>query len=189
MCGTRRKLSNLRRLAMQITEQVLNGEKFYQAKDFLDANTKEDFIQDIEHELETNLGPTPLYQTNHYLQNLPTGKKEHWQAFYKKTLETAESITGKKFRIDKSWANKITEESEFYLHTHPSDMAVVYYLHTIHPSYGTYVKMDDKELILLGIENSVLFFNGKIEHEIVFPPVEVIKHSPRYSLALDLYYD
>jgi len=49
--------------------------------------------------------------------------------------------------------------------------------------------MDDKEFILLGIENSVMFFNGSIQHEIVFPPIEVIKHSPRYSLALDLYYE
>jgi len=173
---------------MQIVEQVLNGEKFYQVKDFLNFD-KNVFINDIEYELETNPGPTPLFQTNHYLHTLPTGQKDHWQDFYKKSLNIAEQISGKKFRIDKSWANKITEESNFYLHTHPSDMAVVYYLYTIHPSYGTYVKMDDKEFILLGIENSVMFFNGSIQHEIVFPPIEVIKHSPRYSLALDLYYE
>lgn len=174
---------------MKIIEQNLNGEKFYQVKNFLNAKSKNDFISDIEYEIKNNLGPKPLYQTNHYLQNFPTGKKWHWQDLYERSLTTAETITGRKFRIDKSWANKITEESEFYLHTHSSDMSVVYYLHTIHPAYGTFIKMKDKELILLGVENSAMFFNGKIEHEIVFPPIDIVKHNPRYSIALDLYYD
>ena len=170
---------------MEVIEQDLNGQKFYQVKNFLGSwHDKQTFINDIENELDTDLGPLPLYQTKHYLHNKLQSK--HWKQFFSNVLMVAKKLTNKKFKIVESWANKITEESKFYLHTHPANISFVYYLHPIHEAYGTIIKMNEKEFILPGIENSALFFNGNIPHEIVHPPKEIVKLNPRYSIALDL---
>ena len=62
---------------MEVIEQDLNGQKFYQVKNFLGSwHDKQTFINDIENELDTDLGPLPLYQTKHYLHNKLQSK--HW---------------------------------------------------------------------------------------------------------------
>lgn len=170
---------------MKIVFQEWNNLYFYQVFDVVDFSNKLNFIQDIDYEIETNLGPTPLYQTKHYLHTYETSNKSYWKNFFDTSQSIVEIISQKKVDLIKSWANKITPESKYFLHTHTSNLSVVYYLSNSNPIYGTYFKHQDKEVIFLGIENSLLIFNGNIQHEIVFPPEKILNNSSRYSIAMD----
>ena len=64
------------------------------------------------------------------------------------------------------------------------DKTAVYYLKNNYTNYGT--QIDDK-VIIPGLENSVLIFDGKINHSIINMPFElaVHPHNNRYSVVFD----
>ena len=47
------------------------------------------------------------------------------------------------------------------------------------------LKKNNKEIIILGYQNSIQIFNPNLLHELVFPPKEVLKNNPRISIAFD----
>lgn len=168
--------------------QEWNGLEFYQAFDVFEPSLKDELIADLDDEIEENLGPVPLYQTKHDFHTHERAQHPRWQHVYSTVQNLVEEFYGKKVELQKSWANKITPDSYYFLHTHSFDIAVTYYLQTHKSTYGTYFNYDGKEIIFLGHENSVMAFDGKIPHEIVYPPSNVLKYKPRYSVAFDYNY-
>ena len=89
-----------------------------------------------------------------------------------------------KVKLTESWANISREDNRYGFHTHKRDITAVYYLKNNYTNYGT--QIDDK-VIIPGLENSVLIFDGKINHSIINMPFElaVHPHNNRYSVVFD----
>jgi|TARA_E500000178_G_C16454255_1_gene501521 hypothetical protein len=87
-------------------------------------------------------------------------------------------------KLTESWANISREDNRYGFHTHKRDITAVYYLKNNYTNYGT--QIDDK-VIIPGLENSVLIFDGKINHSIINMPFElaVHPHNNRYSVVFD----
>mgnify|MGYP001338714171 CR=1 FL=1 len=92
------------------------------------------------------------------------------------------------FNLKESWANKAVENSAFGFHTHDRDITVVYYAKNNYPEFGTNI---DEQVIIPGVEDSLLIFDGKIRHQLCNMPFElaVHPHNHRYSIVFDFNID
>jgi len=150
---------------------------------------KDNLIPDIENELIVNRATNgvPPHQTKTDLYPRMKGRK-HWDDLYKKIQHTLLRHYTKEFVLIKSWANKSDETNQFGFHTHHQDITVVYYLKNNYPEFGTNI---DEEVIIPGIEDSLLIFDGKIRHQLCNMPFElaVHPHNHRYSIVFDFNID
>ena len=159
--------------------------KFYRHTNFMDKSYKEKYISDIDkvildgHVASNNVPPlqtkTDLYDHVKFLNR--------WIELQIKIKTIIEENIGK-VQLTESWANISREDNRFSFHTHKRDITAVYYLKNNYTNYGT--QIDDK-VIIPGLENSVLIFDGKINHSIINMPFElaVHPHNNRYSVVFD----
>ena len=150
---------------------------------------KENLVRDIEEEFKIN-GASPAvppYQTKVNLYERMKNKT-HWSDLYKKIRYSLMRYYTKEFILKESWANKAVENSAFGFHTHNRDITVVYYVKNNYPEFGTNI---DEEVIIPGIEDSLLIFDGKIRHQLCNMPFElaVHPHNHRYSIVFDFNID
>lgn len=169
-----------------------NGMNAFQLFDVLTDNERNDIILDIDYEIENHLWTTgPLYQTYSYLHTKYIHKSS-WKKLIDKAKFLVDSVLFEKLNqnislnVDRCWANVFKPESEHLIHNHDSKFSSVFYLKNPSSEYGTRFYFDDwREGIICGKENSLLLFDGSINHEANIPPKEVTKVSPRYSVAMD----
>ena len=144
---------------------------------------KDNLIPDIENELIVNRASNkvPPHQTKTDLYPRMKGRK-HWDDLYKKIQHTLLRHYTKEFVLIKSWANKSDESNQFGFHTHNQDITVVYYAKNNYPEFGTNI---DELVIIPGVEDSLLVFDGKIKHKVSNMPFElaVHPHNHRYSIV------
>ncbi len=147
--------------------------------------TQENLIKDIEDELIINraTGNVPQHQTKTDLYDRMKGRT-HWDDLYKKIQHSLLRYYTKEFVLTKSWANKSDESNQFDFHTHKQDITVVYYLKNRVSEFGTNI---DNDVIVPGIEDSLLMFDGTIRHKLSNMPYELAihPHNHRYSLVFD----
>tara|TARA_R100000008_G_C3556557_1_gene153550 strand:+ start:611 stop:1120 length:510 start_codon:yes stop_codon:yes gene_type:complete len=162
------------------------GEDFYTLKNVLEEKDRQIIKNDIIKEcLRNYVKEYPKFQS--YPDLHIRYSSSSWKRLIKKVSSHINTI--KKVKLMKCWANYINEESEYSLHVHPVGLSCVYYLQNIGPQYGTYFLKNNKEIITLGHQNSFQIFNGNISHEIVFPPPEILRQSPRLSVVFDFKYN
>jgi len=150
---------------------------------------KQNLITDIEEDIKTNPGLdyVPPYQTeNKLLERM--WSRQYWKDLYFIVDNILMRYYTKEFKLVESWANKSDETNQFDFHNHVSDITVVYYLHNRVPEFGT--NIDDK-VIIPGVEDSLLIFDGKIRHKLCNMPKELAIHPNyhRYSIVLDFNID
>jgi len=150
---------------------------------------QEDFIKDIEQDLLENPAADyiPKYQTHAQMYQRMIGRK-HWDDLFHKIKHSLLRYYTKEFTIWKSWANKAMDNSAFGFHTHDRDITVVYYVKNNYPEFGTNI---DEQVIIPGIEDSLLIFDGKIRHQLCNMPFELSVHpqNHRYSIVFDFNID
>ena len=163
----------------------VNDYTFYRHTNFMDSTYKEKYIADIDkvildgHVASDNVPPlqtkTDLY--NH------VKVYNRWIELQEKIKKIIEENIGK-VQLTESWANISREDNRYGFHTHKRDITAVYYLKNNYTNYGT--QIDDK-VFIPGLENSVLIFDGKINHSIINMPFElaVHPHNNRYSVVFD----
>ena len=150
---------------------------------------KENLIKDIEEEFRVNgaSDKVPPFQTKVNLYERMKDKT-HWSDLYKKIRHTLMRHYTKEFTLQESWANKAVENSAFGFHTHDRDITCVYYVKNNYPEFGTNI---DEQVIIPGVEDSLLIFDGKIRHQLCNMPFElaVHPHNHRYSIVFDFNID
>tara|TARA_R100001244_G_scaffold75378_1_gene60089 strand:- start:330 stop:854 length:525 start_codon:yes stop_codon:yes gene_type:complete len=168
---------------MTLINYTWEKEKFYTKKDFLNDSDRLEIKKDIIKEIKNNDfdNKDSKYQTHPDLHERLKGS--HWDNIKKKVNDIIISIG--KYSLYRCWANYINVDSKYFLHSHNTALSVVYYIENPHYQYGTYIKKNNKEIIILGYENSIQIFNSNLLHELVFPPKEILKNQPRISLAFD----
>ena len=151
--------------------------------------TKENLIKDIEEEFTINGASekVPPYQTKTNLYER-LKDKQHWEDLYNKIRHCLLRYYTTEFVLKESWANKAVENSAFGFHTHTRDITCVYYCKNNYPEFGTNI---NEEVIIPGIEDSLLIFDGKIRHQLCNMPFElaVHPHNHRYSIVFDFDYE
>lgn len=161
----------------------INEEYFFQSENILTDLEKKILKSDIDSEIETNYAlDVPLYQTYNYMH-----KRYNWNFLFKKVQNILSNIPLNNIHMEYCWANVSKPESDYQVHTHPTDITVVYYLKNPSSHYGTYIKTNDSEVIICCPENSILIFEPKIQHSIVSPPKEISEKYSRYSIVMDYY--
>jgi hypothetical protein len=159
----------------------INHEYFFQSENILTDIEKEILKSDIDKEIEYNCAlEVPLYQTYNYMH-----KKYNWKFLFNKVQNILDNIPIKNINMEYCWANISKPESDYKIHTHPTDLTVVYYLKNPSSHYGTYIKDNDSEVIICCPENSILIFEPKIKHSIISPPKEILEKYSRYSIVMD----
>jgi len=73
------------------------------------------------------------------------------------------------------------------LHNHDSNpIGVIIYLKNPDPKYGTMVKVSDKQIYMhQGVENTALIYDARLYHSAIYPPLEIVEKSPRYTVVVD----
>ena len=163
----------------------VNDYTFYRHTNFMDSTYKEKYIADIDkvildgHVASDNVPPLQT-KTDLYNHVKVYNRQIELQEKIKKIIE--ENIG--KVQLTESWAIISREDNRYGFHTHKRDITAVYYLKNNYTNYGT--QIDDK-VIIPGLENSVLIFDGKINHSIINMPFElaVHPHNNRYSVVFD----
>jgi hypothetical protein len=159
----------------------INDEYFFQTENILTDTEQKILKFDIDNEIKENYAPeVPLYQTYNYMH-----KKYNWNFLFCKVQDILNNIPISNIDMKYCWANVSTPESDYSVHTHPTDITVVYYLKNPCSYYGTYIRDNDSEVIICCPENSILIFEPKIQHSIVSPPKEVSEKYFRYSIVMD----
>jgi hypothetical protein len=159
----------------------INEDYFFQSENILSDLEKKILKIDIDNEIKDNYAPdVPLYQTYNNMH-----KRYNWNFLFKKVNHILNIMSLNNIHMEYCWANISTPESDYQVHTHPTDITVVYYLKNFSSHYGTYIKVDDSEVIVCCPENSILIFEPKIEHSIVSPPKEISEKYSRYSIVMD----
>tara|TARA_E500000318_G_C3568572_1_gene216777 strand:+ start:5770 stop:6285 length:516 start_codon:yes stop_codon:yes gene_type:complete len=163
----------------------VNDYTFYRHTNFMDSTYKEKYIADIDkvisdgHVASDNVPPlqtkTDLYDH--------VKVYNRWIELQEKIKNIVQENIGM-VKLTESWANISREDNRYGFHTHKRDITAVYYLKNNYTNYGT--QIDDK-VIIPGLENSVLIFDGKINHSIINMPFElaVHPHNNRYSVVFD----
>ncbi len=161
----------------------INEEYFFQSENILTDLEKKILKSDIDSEIETNYAPdVPLYQTYNDMH-----RRYNWNFLFKKVQNILNNISLNNINMEYCWANISKPESDYQVHTHPTDITVVYYLKNPSSYYGTYIKSNDSEVIICCPENSILIFEPKIQHSIVSPPKEISEKYSRYSIVMDYF--
>ena len=169
----------------------VNGEKFYRLFNVCPLSFKEKFISDanrlISEGYEAPLNENPPVQTKSKTYQEKTKGLEHWDFLFNYINEKLNIVFNKNLYLTSSWINISKENNRYGMHTHPDDITCVYYVKNNYPEYGT--NMDGKFIVPF-IENSLLFFNGKIRHSIINLPSELAVHpqNHRYSIVFDFSY-
>ena len=163
----------------------VNDYTFYRHTNFMDSTYKEKYIADIDkvisdgHVASDNVPPlqtkTDLYDH--------VKVYNRWVELQEKIKNIVQENIGM-VKLTESWANISREDNRYGFHTHKRDITAVYYLKNNYTNYGT--QIDDK-VIIPGLENSVLIFDGKINHSIINMPFELAVHpyNNRYSVVFD----
>jgi len=150
---------------------------------------KENLVRDIEEEFKVN-GASPAVPPLQTKTNLyeRVQHKSNWKELYLKIQDSLMKYYTKPFTLKESWANKAMDNSAFGFHTHDRDITVVYYVKNNYPEFGTNI---DEQVIIPGIEDSLLIFDGKIRHQLCNMPFElaVHPHNHRYSIVFDFNID
>jgi len=151
--------------------------------------TKENLIADLEEELRLNPASknVPQYQTKNNLYDR-MWSNNYWKDFYHVIRNVLMKVYTKEFKLMESWANKCDETNQFDFHTHYTDITVVYYLQNRVEEFGTNI---DNKVIIPGVEDSLLIFDGKIKHKLCNMPYElgIHPHNHRYSIVFDFNID
>jgi len=73
------------------------------------------------------------------------------------------------------------------LHSHGGNpIGVIIYLKNPDPKYGTMVKVSDKQIYMhQGVENSALIYDSRLFHSAIYPPLDIVKKKPRYTIVVD----
>ena len=170
-------------IQMSLINYVWEEEKFYTRKELISDKDrlliKDDIIKEIKNNSYDN--NDSKYQTYPDLHERLVG--DHWNNLKTEVNNLVNSLGN--YNLFRCWGNYINCDSEYFLHTHGTALAVVYYVENPHEQYGTYIKKNNKEIIIMGYENSIQVFNSNLQHEIVFPPKEILMKQPRISIAFD----
>ncbi len=158
---------------------LFTNKQYIVINNFLSLIDQQKMLQDIKNNFDNNIHEDRLsgLQTKPDLHIVNTGK--HWNNFFNKL-----NVIMKKFNktnIQKCWALKINKKQDPYYHRHRNTITSVYYLQNDDKNLGTYFKEID--VLIPGIENSIVVFEGSILHDAVFPEKNLTK--PRYTLITD----
>ena len=77
------------------------------------------------------------------------------------------------------------------MHAHHkfNPITTVYYLTNPHPKYGTSIKFPgDTYQTNVGQENSLIIFDGRLEHSAIYPPLNMTQKHPRITVVADYAY-
>ena len=87
-------------------------------------------------------------------------------------------------QLESSWANLTVENGTYAMHKHSPDLTFCYFVRSEHPAYGTNI---EGKFIIPSVENSMVIFNGDIEHSIINMPNELIPKNDynRCSIVFD----
>ena len=147
---------------------------------FLPTTDRQKMLQDIKLNFENNVHEDELKSG---LQTKPdlhiVNKGDHWKKFFNRL-----NLIMRKFNktsIRKCWSLKIDKKQDPYYHRHNDTISSVYYIQNEDPNLGTYFK--EMDLLIPGVENSIVVFKGSILHDAVFPKKNLNK--PRYTLITD----
>ena len=121
----------------------------------------------------------PPLQTPPYLYNR-VRNFVHWNNLY----NFMKSSLQLNLQLESSWANLTVENGTYGMHKHETDLTFCYFVRSEHPAYGT--NIEDK-FIIPSVENSMVIFNGDIEHSIINMPNELIPKNDynRCSIVFD----
>ena len=182
----------------------------YTKTDLLDKKTRFDLIEEIDDHLDN---VNNYNQNGEYLEHaLGLGNRKIknsvcwfnlFRAIKKELKNYSEEVGDIKISnvgMGAFWANRIryltqkTYYERFYpnylnVHDHkPSDFGMIYYLQNLSEIYGTIWYHEDKEIITLGKENSLVFCNTEMLHNPVHPPPEITIKYPRYVIVAEFKY-
>ena len=161
---------------------LIDGNKFYRKTDILEKEEIQSILKDVNYELENNLcTEVPPYQT--YADLFP---RYSYQPYWYKLFEEVASVIGQidmgDLALYKSWANLSKEDNRYVFHTHNVDLTCVYYLQNKYPEYGTKL---ENNIIIEGVENSIVAFAGSIPHSVANMPKEIALNNRRYSIVFN----
>jgi hypothetical protein len=148
--------------------------------DILTEQELDDIIKLIDQELKTNYCPNvPLYQSFNNMH-----LKYGYNPIISKLIETIfQIVPDKNLKMSSLWFNLLESNSDYSYHKHPTDLTGVFYISGCN-DYGTVFKVDGIEYMNLAKNNSILFFDGDIEHKV--PSWNGFK---RYTIAFDMMYE
>jgi hypothetical protein len=181
-------------LGYNTSHTVINGEHFYQIKDFLDDSTQLQMVADIDRFKSEHQGNHPQVAGNsvtdmHTREQFQTTL---WRTFYDTIVKIVSEIEGQELHIINAWsatahANNVDDS---YWHQHQTAYSLVYYLRNFDPAHGTHWKpADDEEFMIFGHENSISFFTANWTHDGVMPRwrrEQYLAEHPRYVLAAEI---
>jgi len=177
----------------EISDTTINGEHFYQIRDFVDVEHKEQMIADVEaYKVEGSGEYEEVFgNTDFSMEKNPRFQTDIWKKYYDRCLAAVEAATGKPMKLWTSWSATAyaSDKLENWWHTHKTDIALVYYLQNFEPCHGTVWRPEPgEEIMVMAHENSVSFFTADWEHDGTFGKWranEFYKEHPRYVLAAE----
>ena len=162
-----------------------NGNNFFKFNDLLEKSIIEKLKDDIDYQIKNNLcDSVPLYQTYNNLHKIYESSIP-WQFFINKINSCVSQITDKNLWLIMCWANVSKENNNFTMHKHKTDFTAVYFLQNSYPEYGTCIQ---NNIVVKAFENSLIVFDGKLEHSIVNMPEKLAQDNYRYSIVIDYNY-
>jgi len=158
----------------------------YTKSDILTNDVRLKLIDDIEFEAKTR---PVLEDVIPPLQTFPDLLKKyttpHWESYKESILKFTSEYIDSELIFDKTWGNISIPNQLYPMHSHTSDFSVVLYLQNLYPVYGTHIRED---FIIPGLQNSVLMFDGGLDHCIVNMPHIISSRNRRISLVCNLNY-
>ena len=165
----------------------IDHDRFYRDFDVCPAGYKQKFISDTHQVIDEGYDAKdvpPLQTLNAVYQEKMQGI-HHWDYLVNFIQEKISEYTGKESELLYSWINISMENNSYNMHTHNDvDLTCVYYLKGNFFEYGTNI---NNKIIIPFIENSLLMFDGKIQHSIVNMPKQLAsqEENHRYSMVFD----
>lgn len=201
----------------EILTKQINDILFYKRTNVFNKKLIKELHKSADHLFEVNkhIGEDfPPEATNSFLHchNDPpfsTGE-ECWNLFKSKAWSTVKEyaslveINPDHIFPHTCWVTRVREYPEYTdytlfnplknMHSHFDHIigkkliGTVYYLQNPDPKYGTLVKIKDGEFYLnTGEENTMVVFDSFLYHSAIYPPPEVVKKHPRYTIVFDFY--
>lgn len=164
---------------------IYNDNSFFRFNNLLIDTQREKLKKDIDYQIEHNLCTAVRpYQTYNNMDEVYKDD-ETWQFLINKIKDCVSTITNKQTKQYMCWANVSKENNAYEKHSHNTDLTAVYYLQSSLPEYGTDI---ENTIIVPSYQNSVVIFNGALEHQIVNMPEVLAKNNHRYSIVIDFNY-
>lgn len=148
----------------------------------LNESQQKNLVDVVDYEIKNHLCfDAPKYQTFNNMQFKYQSMNEMNILLNSIKLQSY-IITNKKFKISACWFNIIKKDSPFEIsyHTHNSSLICVYYLKNC-TNNGTFILINDQEIQLSCLDNTIQFMRGDILHS-----VPKFNGFDRYSIAFDL---